>query len=273
MNKLTLSLLCFSFLFLFSCKKENIDTANDPVNAAKIINIDNNPDFSRVSQGNGFVDFATENSVSSLKGNRTSSTSSTRLVFKGRISALQHNGEPLSAIQVAAFGNLFAVSYLKTGDEFSGGLDVFRLNNGVPQLLSTVKTPDADITSITSGGGKFFIGADLKNFESFNYQAPATVGVVSINGGNLINPQIIPLAGFSVKDLLYHQANQKLYVATSTRGGLSIISFNNNGIGSRTNFTNYDRLRSLAISGNQIIGTTSTEYRNFDLNDGSLVGN
>ncbi|KHJ38695.1 hypothetical protein PBAC_10330 [Pedobacter glucosidilyticus] len=271
MKKYTLSFIFLLFV-LCSCKKDNINFEDN--NANQIININNNPDPSRVSSvnNNSYVDFVQEKNILVAKGSRTKSNPAFQLVFKGKIDALKDNGVSLGAVQVASLGNFFAVSYLKSGADFSGGMDVFRLSNGVPQLLSTVKTPNADITTITSGGGRFFIGTDLQNFETFNYPSPAVLGVVNVIGGALNNPQIIPLSGFSVKDLKYNSNNQKLYAATSTQGGLSVISFNNRGVGSRTAYTNYNRLRSLALANNRIIGGTSTEYRSFNLNNANLIG-
>jgi hypothetical protein len=271
MKKFTLPIFLF-LITLYSCKKEKLIIEDN--HASQIININNNPDPSRVSlvDNDLTVDFTPEGNAVSSKGNTTKSSIFYQLMFKGKINSLQYNGESLGAIQVASMGNFFAVSYLKSGEEFAGGMDVFRLNNGVPQLLSTVQTPNADITSLTSGDGKFFIGTDLKTFESFNYQSPAVVGVVNVVGGSLNNPQIVPLTGFSVQDLVYNSANQKLYAATSTKGGLSVVSFNNN-VGARTAYTAYDNLKSLAIAGNKITGCTGTEYANFDLTDGKLIGN
>ena len=254
---------------IYSCKKETQDLVQED-EAAKIIKIDNTTSSNRVDLTNEGVtlNFQAENETNAF-GKTTEGTATAfpfQLVYKGKIEPqLGANNNPLSALEVSAYGNNYAIAYQTPGAAYGGGVDVIQIQSGIPQLVSSVSTPDADITCINNGGGRLYLGMDLKTYERYKYPAPAVVGIVKTNGGSLSEPQAVGLEGYSTKDVKYNEYNGKLYAASSSNGGISVISFSGQKA-SRTAFQPYGGSRSIAISNRDIIATNGYSYATFDAN-------
>ena len=254
---------------IYSCKKDSQEVAQDD-EAAKILQINNNSTSNRVDLSNEgtILNFegATETAGNKATTQATADEYPYQLVYKGKIKPqVGVNNNELSALEVSSYGNYYAVSYQTPGDKFGGGVDVIEMQSGSPKLVSSVSIPDADVTCINNGGGRLYLGMDLKTFESYKYPAPAVVGIVKTNGGNLEEPQVVGLEGYSTKDVKYNSNNGKVYAASSTNGGVSTISFAG-GKASRTAYQPYGGARSIAISGNDIIATNGYSYANFNAN-------
>ena len=255
---------------IYSCKKETKDLSTQDDEAAKIIK-NNNCAFSYrvdVSKAGLELNFVapTETGTLSVTTDATTTDFSSKLVFKGKIDPqIGASNNPLSALEVSAYGNYYAIAYQTPGDAYGGGVDVFQIQNGAPQLVSSVSTPDADVTCINNGGGRLYLGMDLRTFESFKYPAPAVVGIVKTNGGSLAEPQVVGLEGYSTKDVRYNPNNDKVYAASSTQGGISVISFAGQKA-SRTAFQSYGDARSITISGSDVIATNGYSYSYFNPN-------
>lgn len=254
---------------IYSCKKETQEVVSDEDGASKIIKINSTPS-NRVDLSNEGItlDFqaATESNGKVATAATTASEFPYQLVFKGKINPqIGANNNALSALEVSAYGNYYAIAYQTPGAAYGGGVDVIQIQSGAPQLISSVSTPEADVTCINNGGGRLYLGMDLKTFESFKYPAPAVVGIVKTNGGSLEDPQVVGLEGYSTKDVKYNTQNGKLYAASSTNGGVSIISFAGQKA-SRTAFQSYGGARSITFSNNDIIATNGYSYTTLDAN-------
>lgn len=266
-----------SFVLIYSCKKENTSTPDPEVDATKIIEI-SAQSSNRIDASDAGLEIAFQD------GNSTTTKSAGfqatlpasypyTLVYRGKINPmLGKDGQPLSALQVAAYSNYYAVGYQTPGDKFGGGIDVFQMQGGAPVLLSSVSTPDADVTCVANGGGKMYFGMDLGTFESYGFEKPATVGVVKTTGGSLSEPGVVGLKGYSVKDLKYNTTSGKLYAATSTEGGLSVI--NVSAAKPKLNsFTYFGGSRSLDFAENEVVATNTAEYQFYDLQTGVKKSN
>lgn len=252
---------------IYSCKKDANNLIQEE-EATRIIEINNNATANRIDLTNegltlNFEATADQNGTNVLSGNNTYPF---ELVYKGKINPqIGAHNNTLSALEVSAYGNYYAIAYQTPGAKYGGGVDIIQIQSGAPQLVSSLATPDADITCINNGGGRLYLGMDLKTFESHKFPAPSVVGVVTTNGGGLSNPQVVGLEGYSTKDIKYNTANGKLYAASSTNGGISIISFSG-AKASRTAFQPYGGARSIAISNQDIIATNGYSYAHFDAN-------
>ncbi len=252
---------------IYSCKKSS-DLA--PQDADPILKISNNADNSRISlTDNGltvpFTPFE-ENSTKSVQA--ASTVFPYELTYNGKIESLKDDqNKPLSALDVTSYGNnYYGIAYMTVGEKYYGGVDVFKIaSTNAPELVSTVVAENADINKIKIGGNKIFLGVDLKDYEAHNLEAPAVVGVVDINNNNLQNPQYVSLKGYSVTDLHYSSANNKLYAASAENGGLSIISFNG-GVASRSAFAYYGSIRGITTSGSDVYGSNAYSYSKFNPN-------
>ena len=255
---------------VFSCKKDSQDIVQeDP--AAQIIKIENTSSTDRIDLADEGLTLDFENYATG-SGNVVKGTGNTvaafpyQLVFKGKINPkIGADNNALSALEVSAYGDYYAVAYQTPGDKFGGGVDVIDMKAGKPKLVTSVATPDADINCITNGGGRLYLGMDLKTYEKYDYPAPAVFGVVNIDGGSLNQPKVVGLEGFSTKDVKYNTTNGKVYTASGTQGGVSIISFAGNRA-SRTAFQPYGGARSIAISNGQVIATNGYSYADFESN-------
>lgn len=255
---------------IYSCKKETQDVVQED-GASKIIKINNGTSSNRVDLTNegitlDFQNVSDVNTSNTVTANATTDAFPYQLVYKGKINPqIGVNNNELSALEVSAYGNYYAIAYQTPGDAYGGGVDVIQIQSGAPQLVSSVSTPDADITCINNGGGRLYLGMDLKTFETYDYPAPAVVGVVRTSGGSLADPQVVGLEGYSTKDVKYNQNNGKVYAASSSNGGISIISFDGQKA-SRTAFQPYGGARSITISNQDIIATNGYSYATFNAN-------
>ncbi|SOD14886.1 hypothetical protein [Pedobacter xixiisoli] len=252
---------------IYSCKKEkDSSTQEDP--AAKIIKIDNTASSNRIdeTQAGLELNFEGVNQTGNLlvKTDATTSEFPYQLIYKGKVDPqVGVSNNALSALEVSAFGNYYAIAYQTPGANYGGGVDVIQIQNGAPKLISSVSTPDADITCVNNGGGRLYLGMDLRTFESYDYPAPAVVGIVRTNAGSLAEPQVVGLEGYSTKDVRYNANNDKVYAASSTQGGVSVISFTGSKA-SRTAFQSYGDARSITISGTDVVATNGYSYSFFD---------
>lgn len=269
-NRLPL-VTAFLLIFAYSCKK----SANDPrAEQDPILTISNGISSGRVDLTNTgeIVNFSTE-SAGSTRAVEAPVVYPFELEYNGKIDVMKDaNNTRLTAIDVTAYGNgIYGVTYMTPGENYSGGVDIFRiLPSKAPQLFSSIIADNADINQIKIGGGRVFLGLDLKNYESMsNLESPAVVGIVDISNNSLSNPQYVGLKGFSVKDLHYSANNNKLYAASADNGGLSVISFNN-GLASRSGFAFYGGLRAITVSGNELIGSNAYAYSTFSSSTGEL---
>ncbi len=254
---------------IYSCKKETQEVVAKEDGASNIIKINSNPS-NRVDLSNEglTLDFqaATETNGKVATLAATAPEFPYQLVFKGKINPqIGASNNALSALEVSAYGNYYAIAYQTPGSAYGGGVDVIQIQSGAPQLISSVSTPDADVTCINNGGGRLYLGMDLRTFESYSYPAPAVVGIVKTNGGSLEDPQVVGLEGYSTKDVKYNTQNGKVYAASSTNGGVSIISFTGQKA-SRTAFQSYGGARSITFSNNDIIATNGYSYTTLDAN-------
>lgn len=253
---------------IYSCKKETQESVTEE--ESKIIKINNNAASNRVDLSN--QDLVLNFQAPSETGKLNMSTRAEapvfpyQLVLKGKIDPqIGANNNALSALEVSAYGNYYAIAYQTPGNAYGGGVDVIEIQSGTPQLLTSVSTPDADVTCINNGGGRLYLGMDLKTYEKYKYPAPAVVGIVNTNGGSLTDPQVIGLVGYSTKDLAYNEQNGKLYAASSTQGGLSIISFSESNA-SRSAFEFFGGARSITLSDNNVVVSNGYSYSIFDSN-------
>jgi hypothetical protein len=253
-----------------SCKKEQIssvpqDTKNE------IIKINNNPSNDRVNLTDDgmeldFVQADADVNYPKSGANSTAANFPYKLKFKGRIGPqLDVNNNPLSSLEVSSYGSNFIIGYQTPGDKFAGGVDVISLNNnGNPHLETIASIPDADVTCVNSGNGHLYFGMDLRTYEHFDYPAPAVLGVVKFSGQSLSNPQTVGLEGYSTKDVKFNPNNNKIYTATSTQGGVSVIGLDNQGVASRLAYQSYGIARSIGISGTDLIITNGYSYAYFN---------
>jgi len=254
---------------IYSCKKEKDSPAKED-DASQIIKINNTASSSRIDDSQAGLQLNFEGVTQT--GNSLVTTDATapefpyQLIYKGKVDPqIGVSNNALSALEVSAYGNYYAIAYQTPGANYGGGVDVIQIQNGAPKLISSVSTPDADITCVNNGGGRLYLGMDLKTFESYSYPAPAVVGIIRTNGGSLADPQVVGLEGYSTKDVRYNTNNDKVYAASSTQGGVSVISFNGQKA-SRTAFQSYGDARSITISGNDVIATNGYSYSYFDAN-------
>lgn len=269
-NKYLLVASVFLSATIYSCKKETIEVLVPEDEAAKILKIDNTTSSSRIDLTDEGLTLnfqgTAETAGSRVMTDATTTTFPYQLVYKGKINPqIGVNNKALSALEVSAYGNYYAIAYQTPGAAYGGGVDVIQIQSGAPQLISSISTPDADITCINNGGGRLYLGMDLKTYESYKYPAPAVVGIVKTNGGNLAEPQAVGLEGYSTKDVKFNEYNGKLYAASSSKGGISVISFNGQKA-SRTAFQPYGGSRSIAFSNNQVFATNGYSYATFDAN-------
>lgn len=272
LKKSQLLLITFSLTAtFFSCKKESQEITKED-NVDNIIKIDNSISSSRVDLSNQNIVLNFQAPTETVSGKLGMSTQASapdfpyQLVFKGKINPqIGVNNNPLSALGVSAYGNYYAISYQTPGEAYGGGVDVIQIQSGSPQLITSVSTPDADVTCINNGGGRLYLGMDLKTYEKYNYPAPSVVGIVKTNGGSLSDPQIVGLEGYSTKDIKFNEYNGKLYTASSTNGGVSVISFSG-AKATRTAFTPFGGARSVTISNRDVVVTNGYSYTTVDLN-------
>lgn len=268
-NRRLLILSAFIALVVVSCKKDGIvsKTETEP-----ILKISNNAGNNRINLTNNnlVVGFSSvqnlDNSIKSIQA--TEEVYPYELAFDGKIESLKdNNGTPLNAIDVTSYSNgLYGVSYMTIGEKYYGGVDLFTiLPSNAPALVSTVVAENADINRIKIGGNKVFLGIDLETHDNYNLETPAVVGVIDINSNTLQNPQYVSLNGYSVKDIHYAESNQKLYAASATHGGVSVISFSGENA-SKTAYQPYGGARSLVVSNGQLIATNGYSYAGFNLN-------
>lgn len=252
---------------IYSCKKETNDLSTQEDEAGKIIKI-NNSASGRVDESQAGLELnfegVSQTGNSLVKTDATTSEFPYKLVYKGKIEPqIGASNNALSALEVSAYGNYYAIAYQTPGAAYGGGVDVIQIQSGAPKLISSVSTPDADVTCVNNGGGRLYLGMDLRTFESYSYPAPAVVGIVKTNGGSLAEPQVVGLEGYSTKDVRYNANNDKVYAASSTQGGISVISFTGQKA-SRTAFQSYGDARSITISGTDVIATNGYSYSHFD---------
>lgn len=255
---------------IYSCKKEAADLTAQEDEASRILKINNSTSSSRVDLTDEGLTLnfqtASETVGAKVATEAKSPAFPYQLVYKGKInSQVGINNNALSALEVTAYGNYYAIAYQTPGSAYGGGVDVVELQSGTPKLVSSISTPNADVTCINNGGGRIFLGMDVENYESYKFSAPAVVGIVNAAGGNLAEPQAVGLEGYSTKDIKYNENNGKLYAASSSKGGISVISFSGQKA-SRTAFQPYGGSRSITFSNNDIIATNGYSYATFDVN-------
>lgn len=249
---------------IYSCKKEPSGITNQDDIASKILKINNNVSSSRLDLSNQgtILNFETVNQTAN-----TASSYTHQLIYKGKINPLVGlSGKTLSALQVANMGTQYVIGYQLPGDGFDGGVDVVDLNSGNPSLSSTVHTPNADVTCVEAGGTRLYLGMDLKTYESFDFPAPAVVGIIGVHGGTLNNPDIVGIpAGYSTKDVKYNVINGKLYAASSTQGGVASYNFYSHKAVLES-YAPYGLVRSITFSGNEVIATNGYSFTNYNPN-------
>ncbi|MFN0257115.1 hypothetical protein [Pedobacter ureilyticus] len=256
---------------IYSCKKETQDlVGSQDEQAAKIIKTNSSGSLNRVDLSNQGVTLNFEGTATVAGAKATEAVATNfpyQLVYRGKVNPqVGVNNNLLSALEVSAYGNYYAIGYQTPGKAYGGGVDVIQLQpSGAPQVVGAVSTKDADVTCVTSGGGRLYVGMDLETFENFKYPAPAVVGVIKINSNNLQDAQVVGLEGYSTTALKYNENNGKLYTTSATNGGVSIISFNGDKA-SRTAFQPYGSARSLTFSNNDLIATNGYSYAKFDVN-------
>lgn len=260
---------------MYSCKKD-APVGLQEEDAASIIKINNAASNNRVDLSESGLTLDFENTANiSTNGIVTDASAPSfpfQLVYKGKITPqLGANNTALSALRVSAYGNYYAIAYQTPGANYGGGVDVIQIQSGAPQLLTSVATPDADITCINNGGGRLYLGMDLKTYEKYKYPAPAVVGIVKTSEGNLAEPQIVGLEGFSTKDLAFNEYNGKLYAASSEKGGVSVISFTGQKA-SRTAFQWYGGVKSITIANREVVATNGYSYTTLNLNTAVQTG-
>lgn len=256
---------------IYSCKKETQDLPTQEDEAAKIMKINNTSSSNRVDLTNEGLTLNFQTTSENI-GSKTATTQAEassfpyQLVYKGKINPqIGADNNALSALEISAYGNYYAIAYQTPGAAYGGGVDVIQIQSGAPQLVASVNIPDADVTCINKGGGRLYLGMDLKTYETYKYPAPAVVGIVKTSGGNLEDPQVVGLEGFSTKDVVFNDNNGKLYAASSTNGGVSVISFTGQKA-SRTGYQPYGGARSITISNNEVVATNGYSYTNLDPN-------
>ena len=255
---------------IYSCKKETQDLVAQDDNAAKIINANSTSSLNRVDLSDEGLTLNFQSATETAGAKTTEAVAPAfpyQLVYRGRVkSQVGVNNNSLSALEVSAYGNYYAIGYQTPGNAYGGGVDVIQLqSSGAPQVIGAVSTKDADVTCVTSGGGRLFVGMDLETFESFKYPAPAVVGVIKINNNNLQDAQVVGLEGYSTTAIKYNETNGKLYTTSATNGGVSIISISGDKA-SRTAFQSYGGAKSLTFSNNELIATNGYSYAKFDVN-------
>ena len=255
---------------IYSCKKDSTKLPQED-GAVAIMKINNDISANRVDVANqGLIlnfETATSQPGTGVLNNSKTADLPFELIFKGKIEPqLDDEKNALSALEVTNYGGLFMIAYQTPGSKFGGGVDMIDMQSNGPKLVSSISTPDADITCINNGGDRVFLGMDLKTFEKYDYAAPAVVGVVSVKGATFYDPQAVGLEGYSTKDLKFNKENGKLYAATSTNGGISVISFDG-GKAVKTAYQPYGGARSIAISKKEVIATNGYSYSSFDLDN------
>lgn len=256
---------------IYSCKKETQDlVVVQDEEAAKIIKTNSTGSLDRVDLSNEGLTLNFQGATETAGAKATEAVTPAfpyQLVYRGRVkSQVGVNNNLLSALEVSPYGNYYAIGYQTPGEAYGGGVDVIQLqSSGAPVVVGAVSTTDADVTCVTNGNGRLYLGMDLKTFETFKYPAPAVVGVIKISGNNLTDAQVVGLEGYSTKAIKYNENNGKLYTASATNGGVSIISFSGDKA-SRTAFQSYGGARSLTFSNNEVIATNGYSYAKFDVN-------
>lgn len=266
-NKYLLVAAVLASATIYSCKKETNSSTPDN-GAEKIIQINNSVSSNRIdeSQSGEVLNFegVSQTGTSLVKTDATAPEFPYQLIYKGKVDPqVGVSNNALSALEVSAYGNYYAIAYQTPGANYGGGVDVIQIQSGAPKLISSISTPDADITCVNNGGGRLYLGMDLRTFETYDYPAPAVVGIVRTNAGSFAEPQVVGLEGYSTKDVRYNANNDKVYAASSTDGGVSVISFTGQKA-SRTAFQSYGDARSITISGTDVVATNGYSYSFFD---------
>lgn len=265
---------------IYSCKKETQELTDVDVelnNATKIIKINN-------TNSQGRVDLNSEGLVLNFQANAGTLNANVatdaltpafpyQLVYKGKIAPqIGVNNNALSALEVSPYGNYYAIAYQTPGEAYGGGVDIFQLQaSGTPQLVSAVSTTEADVTCLSNGNGRLYLGMDLETHEDYSLPAPSVAGIIKVEGNSLTQAQVVGLQGYSTKDIKYNESNGKLYAASANNGGISIISFTGQ-TATKTAFQSYGEVKSITFSNNDIIATNGYSYATFNPTT-AVIGN
>ncbi|ATL49048.1 hypothetical protein COR50_18770 [Chitinophaga caeni] len=135
-----------------------------------------------------------------------------------------YQGMDLRATNVDIEGNYAYVGYNREGATYLGGVSVFDISDvQQPKLIAEAIFPSTDISSVKFYQGKLYVSGATNLDKDTSFNSPAVVGYVTISNG-------IPTGDFKLFDVPGQVAtdiaiaNNKLYVASGSNGGLSILN-------------------------------------------------
>lgn len=185
------------------------------------------------------------------------------LQLVAEVAAPTHQGKTLQATHIDFSGNKVYVSYNTRGETYLGGVDVFDVSNEAqPRLISQAIMPNTDISSIVFNNNFVYLASATDVDKDASLTAPAVLDRIALSNGVLTSTSgRVQLKGFVGKNIL--AKNNKIYVVSSTQGGLSVV-----------NPTDFKEEKSLAITGSTALASNASGSNIFVLKDkpGQILG-
>ncbi|MDQ8004998.1 MAG: hypothetical protein REI64_09390 [Pedobacter sp.] len=179
------------------------------------------------------------------------------------VAAPTHQGKTLQATHIDFSGNKVYVSYNTRGETYLGGVDVFDVSNEAqPRLISQAIMPNTDISSVVFNNNFVYLASATDVDKDASLTAPAVLDRIALSNGVLTSTSgRVQLKGFVGKNIL--AKNNKIYVVSSTQGGLSVI-----------NPTDFKEEKSVAITGSSALASNASGSNIFVLKDkpGQILG-
>ena len=185
------------------------------------------------------------------------------LQLVAEVAAPTHQGKTLQATHIDFSGNKVYVSYNTRGETYLGGVDVFDVSNEAqPRLISQAIMPNTDISSVVFNNNFVYLASATDVDKDASLTAPAVLDRIALSNGVLTGTSgRVQLKGFVGKNIL--AKNNKIYVVSSTQGGLSVV-----------NPTDFKEEKSLAITGSTALASNASGSNIFVLKDkpGQILG-
>lgn len=179
------------------------------------------------------------------------------------VAAPTHQGKTLQATHIDFSGNKVYVSYNTRGETYLGGVDVFDVSNEAqPRLISQAIMPNTDISSVVFNNNFVYLASATDVDKDASLTAPAVLDRIALSNGVLTSTSgRVQLKGFVGKNIL--AKNNKIYVVSSTQGGLSVV-----------NPADFKEEKSLAITGSSALASNASGSNIFVLKDkpGQILG-
>lgn len=226
MKRISYTLLSLSVVFAFtSCSKKDNSSVNKGPHQVEV-NTDATELTKRIitqGEGIGVVSIMPVDNA----GGRSSAVSESSLKYPmeliAEVVAPMYEGRALRATHVDINGKYAYVSYNREGEVYLGGINVFDISQvTAPRLVAEAMFPNTDISAVVFINNRLYFSGATSMDQDPTLKSPGIVGYLDIvNGIPASTYKFASIQGQVATDIAL--ANNKLYVASGSAGGLTIL--------------------------------------------------